>query len=216
MGRMRGALVAMLLCVSGVALAQAPTPPQPQPAPQQPAGLYRFTLTNGQVVDGYWVGGDANNIHVQTQTGVFSLALVNVRMYAPLAPVAPTPPPQPLPVRDAVEVKPSGPSKAKAGFGIFISAYLITAFVARARSDDDPDSKLGYLPILGPVLWTATDEDKFGNDGWDWLALFSTFCQGAGVYGMIDGLGDTKTPPPKKVTITSGRNYGGISFSGTF
>lgn len=232
---MRGALFVVLMCAAGPAMAQSPpeTQPQPQPQPQppppaqpqpspppqqqQPAGLYRFTLTNGQIVDGYWVGGDAQNIHVQTQTGVYSLAVVNVRGYAPLAPVTYAPPTPTQPV-EAVEKKPDGPSKGKAGFGVFISAYLITAFIGRARSDKDPDAKLSYIPIVGPILWTATDEDKFGSDGYDWLALFSTFAQGAGVYGMIDSLGSSKPDTKPKVTVTpvSRRDYGGISVMGTF
>jgi hypothetical protein len=220
---MRAALFVVLLCAGGTAFAQeSPSPPSPpQQQPQQPAGLYRFTLTNGNVVDGYWVGGDAQNIHVQTQTGVYSLAVVNVRMYAPLAPVTYTPPPAPVtPVEpvDAVEKKPDRPSKAKAGLGVFLGAYLVTAFIGRARSDKDPDAKLAYLPIIGPVLWTASDEDKFGSDGYDWLAMLSTFAQGAAVYGMIDGLGSDPKPEPKKVTVTpvSRRGYGGIAIVGRF
>lgn len=115
-------------------------------------------------------------------------------------------------------MKPQGPSKVKGGLGIFLSAYLITAFVARARSETDHDAKLGYIPIAGPILWTATDDDKFGNDGWDWLAMFSTLCQVGGVDGMIDGLGDKPSSSQKKVTVApvSSRNYGGIAISGTF
>ena len=211
---MRGALFAVLMSVGSSARAQSP-PPVAQP--QQQAGLYRFTLTNGQFVDGYWVGGDAQNIHVQTQTGVYSLAVVNVRTYAPLAPVTYTPPPPQQPV-DAVEKTDDGPSKGKAGFGVFISAYLITAFIGRARSDKDPDAKLSYIPIVGPIMWTATDDDKFGSDGYDWLAMFSTFAQGAGIYGMIDSLGNTKKDPPKKVTITpvTRHGYGGVAIMGSF
>ena len=213
---MRAALFVFLVCACGTAFAQEAPPPQQQ---QQPAGLYRFTLTNGSVVDGYWIGGDAQNIHVQTQTGVYSLAVVNVRMYAPIAPVTYTPSPRPVaqPV-DAVEKKPDRPSKGKAGFGVFLGAYLVTAFIGRARSDKDPDAKRSYIPIVGPILWTATDEDKFGSDGYDWLAMLSTFAQGAGVYGMIDSLGNDPKPDPKKITITpvSRRGYGGIAIVGSF
>lgn len=69
------------------------------------------------------------------------------------------------------------------------------------------------IPIAGPILWTASDEDNFGNDGWDWLAIVSTFCQGAGVYGA----GSKPSSSQKKITVVpdSGRNYGGITFSGT-
>lgn len=55
--------------------------------------------------------------------------------------------------------------------------------------------------------------------GRDWLGILGTFSQGGAIYGMIDGLGNSKTatPPAKKVTVTpvSGRGYGGVSLSGT-
>jgi hypothetical protein len=108
-------------------------------------------------------------------------------------------------------------SKFSGGLGTFAGGYLITASIAIARDDEDPDAKLGLIPVLGPILWTASDEGDWGDDGWDWLGALSTFVQGAGVYGMIAGWDDRKSNPRTvQITPAAGRGMAYVSLGGRF
>jgi hypothetical protein len=209
-----------------------PTPPQPAPpqaaAPQQPAGpWYRFSLADGRVVDGQWVGGDTQSYYVQTASGTFSIARANVVGVVPMTAQAPAPQPPPpavmapppMPVTYAAPPPEDGGNvRRKAqGWGTFALAYGTTALIALGRRDDDPDAMLGLIPIAGPILWTTTDEDEWGKDGWDWLAILSALAQIGGVAGIVQSMGD---PPRRSNAMTiapvTGRQFGGIVLGGRF
>ena len=194
---------------------------------------YRFTLSDGRVVDAQLVGGDANNYFISTPQGqTYSLARSTVTgavaLQAPQPPVVPQPyplyqpPPQPIVYQQPLPPPTDGmprASKFSAGLGTFAGAYLITASIAIARDDEDDDAKLGLVPVLGPILWTASDEGDWGDDGYDWLGALSAFVQGAGAYGMIAGkLDDDNKPAAKTVRITpsAGRGMAYVIVGGRF
>ena len=85
----------------------------------------------------------------------------------------------------------------------------------RARDD----AKLGLIPVVGPILWTASDEGDWGDDGYDWLGGISAFVQAAGVYGMIAGKlddDDKKKPNTVHITPAAGRGMAYVSVGGRF
>src|SRR5262245_44780821 len=82
----------LVLAVSAPAVAaraqeQQPPPPvvqaQPMQAPQPQT--MRWTLANGQVFDGYEVGGDANFVMIQTPAGVMQVPRNQVVSAVPVA-----------------------------------------------------------------------------------------------------------------------------------
>jgi hypothetical protein len=209
--------------------AQAPPAGQPPAQQQQPAPWYRFTLTDGRVVDGQWVGGNAQSYFVQTTGGTFSIARENVLGAVPLmasAPQAPpsvtvVPPPRPVVyVLPVAEEKPSrGRSRMASGLGLFASTYFITAMVALVARNQDRDASLGLIPVAGPLLWTQTrdDNEEWREDTWNWLALASSIAQAGSLIIAFTDLGD----PSKRTRILSvspvtGRNFGGVALAGSF
>jgi hypothetical protein len=224
--------MAMLVGASGARAQPSPTPPPapapapapaPVPAPPAAAASYRFTLADGRVVDAQLIGGDAQSYFIQTPAGTYSLARANVTSmmalpssgYAPPPPLpmsAPPPPPVAMPPPAEEE-----PRSRAAGFSMFFMSYGLTALIAYTRTDNDPDAHLGYIPVIGPIIWTASDEGKWGEDGWDWLGALSMLSQGMGVYGMVAGI------PEKKrrrglfgVAPVRTSTFRGVAVSGTF
>jgi hypothetical protein len=202
-----------------------PLPASPQAAaPQQPGPWYRFSLADGRIVDGQWVGGDTQSYHVQTSAGLFSIARANVVGAVPLTAAPPPAPPPiaappPMPVTYAVpppEDRGNGRRKVQ-GWGTFGMAYGTTALIALGRRGDDPDAWLGLIPIAGPILWTTTDEDKWGTDGWDWLAILSSLAQVGGAIGIIQGMAEgPRSASAVTVAPVAGRQFGGVVLGGRF
>jgi hypothetical protein len=192
---------------------------------------YRFTLSDGRVVDAQLVGGDQHNYFISTPQGqTYSLARSTVTAAVALQPTQPQPvvqPPaypayQPQPMYQAPLPPPADfgeprTSKFAGGLGVFLGTYLITASIAIARDDEDDDAKLGLIPVLGPILWTASDEGDWGDDGWDWLGAVSAFVQGAGVYGMLAGKGsEPKKQRAVHITPAAGHGMAYVSVGGRF
>jgi hypothetical protein len=170
------------------------------------------------------VGGDATSYHVQTGGAVYSLPRAKVLASIALAPAviqtapAPAVPPGPPPAPPSAEsTEPSGYSRRKAGIAYFAMSWGLTAVIASARSDNDPDARLGFIPILGPLGWTlANDEDDFGEDGWDWLAIFDSAIQAGGIYWMVVGGRFGGRDKPVVVSPISRRSFHGVAISGSF
>jgi len=217
-------VLAIVTVLAGTGLAQ--------PAPQQPPApvpYWRFTLTDGRVIDAYVVGGDPQSYFVQTPQGTFSIAKALVTSTVAL--VVPPPivmPPQAQPV--PMMMMPPTPmatedplNQTLAGIVCFGSFYGMTAIIAASRDDDDPDAKAGYIPVIGPLIWTASDAGDWGEDGYDWLALGSAVFQAGGIAGMIKGLAgdhDAAKTASTSSTLTlqpvSTPTYAGFSLGGVF
>jgi hypothetical protein len=202
------------LLVSLVALALAAGT-----AAAQPARWARLSLADGRSVDGQITGGDAAHYFVQTPHGYFSIPRATVVAVTPLgqpaAAHAPSQPPPPPPAMGPTAE--GGPivSKRTAGLSVFVGTYLLTASIAAARVDDDDDAKTGLIPVLGPVVWaTRNDDDKFGSDGWDYLAMMSTGIQVLGLFQVLTGKGAAKTGV--NISAISTKDYGGFAVSGGF
>lgn len=201
-----------------------PAQPPPAPVPHAQAPWYRLTLNDGRVVDVQIVGGDATNYHVVMAGTVYSLPRANVVssvalvpvVYTPQAPAAPPPPPPPAQVVDDNKDPFDGKPRTVGGLYFGVS-YLTTVAIALAKRDDDPDAVGGLVPVVGPLLWTLTNDDNDAfEDGWDWLAALDTLMQGMGLYLMVTGTelrGNKKTVRLHPMT---GRNQHGFAISGAF
>ena len=192
---------------------QSPPPAQPQPAPQQHGAWYRFTLNDGRVIDVQIVGGDATSYHVMTGGALYSIPRANVLSSVALQPAVmytpPPPPPAPEPAR-----KPG--NKRMGGIATFGVWYGLTAMIAAARDDNDSSARAGFVPVIGPILWTVSnDEDDFLEDGWDWLAVTDTLVQGIGVYWIITGGQDSSSTKVSLTPVTR-RNFHGFAVGGSF
>ena len=202
-------------------------------AAAQSAQWVRLSLADGRVVEGQITGGDAVNHFVQTPHGYFSIARANVTaitllstphtnpnvaplpppMPPPNAPVAPTygAPPPPPPALGPTE---SGSSRFGAGLRVAAGMYLTTAIIAAARTEKDDDAKYGFIPLMGPIVWsTKHDSDDFLEDGYDWLALGSTIVQVGGLVGVFTGKHVTRHSLVQ-VTPVGRRDYGGLVVGG--
>jgi hypothetical protein len=223
--------LALLLTLTVTASSvQAQTPPPAQ------APMYRLTLVDGRVVDGYLTGSDAQSYFINVGGTVYSLPRSNVVSALPLGapPPAPVyaPPTSPPPYSPAPYSPPmySPPTPAPSeptgrtgqnlmagilSFGLF---YGITVAVARNRSDEDPDADLGYIPIVGPILWTAADEGKWGEDGYDWLAALATLGQASAIFLMFkpDSWNNKKKKGWFSISPTGGPSYAGVFARGRF
>lgn len=162
------------------------------------------------MVDVQIVGGDATNYHVQMSGAVYSLPRAHVVSSVALQPaVMYTPPPAP-------EAAGTKRNKRLGGIVNFCLWYGVTAMIATVRVDDDRSARLGYVPVLGPLLWSVpNDEDGFLEDGWDWLAVLDTTMQGISAWWILTG-GEDRAP--RKVTLTpvTRRNFHGIALGGSF
>jgi hypothetical protein len=162
----------------------------------------RITLVDGRVVDGQITGGDQVNLFVQTQAGVFSIARTQVSYVTPMQ-AAPMPPPP---------ESSGGLPRFNKGAVTFFGTYAITGIIALGRMEKDDDAKLGLIPLVGPVLWTRTDDDKYFSDGYDWLAVLSTGCQ---AIGIVQWLTSRQTVSPGVNIVTVGtKTFSGVSLSG--
>jgi hypothetical protein len=133
--------------------AQAPMPPQPM----------RFILTNGTVLIGTQVGGDAEWVMVQTDSGVVQVHRTQISSMdyqigqGAIAVVAPQPPP---PV-----VQFAGPPPRRRGRGLLIAgsivfgiSYGLTALIGVTAGQESPSALWFLLPVAGPVMWARTTE----------------------------------------------------------
>jgi len=184
----RAALVGCAQLVSSLALAQpsATAPGAYTPVPSAPAQtLYHFTLVDGRAFEARLLGADADAFYVETATGRYTLSRDQVRMMVVGQDRAFDP--QGTQMRPALSTTARPPTRSHAaGTAGFVMLYGTTVLVAYLV--DDADSKLGYIPVIGPLLWTGVnDDDDFLKDGWDWLAVFVTLGQAMSAYNMIAG-----------------------------
>jgi hypothetical protein len=214
-----------VLCLVLVAALAGHVAAQPYAQPQPPAGWVRISLADGRFVDGYVTGGDAVNIFIQTSHGYFSIPRAQIVGTAPIsAPAAPPPmaAPAPMPPPPAPIPAPPPPERTgehdvgarAAGVLYFGMSYAIVAVAASAKRDEDDTATLGFIPVAGPIAWAAKDdEDDFGEDGWDWLAMLGSTTQALGLYLVLGG-GKSRDKSKPLLSATTTRDYAGVSLAG--
>jgi hypothetical protein len=241
MQRLIAAVLATSIGLTTVAAAQPgpSTAPAgaPAPAPAQTiTGWWRFTLVDGQTLDAYVVSSDDTNLVIQTPQGTFTLERSRIAassvlpgpstaqpaqpVQRPYVPPANTyTPPQPYTAQSQAYDEAREDNRVRnalAGFAVF---YGLAALIALARLDDDEDARYGFIPVAGPMIWAATDDDDFFEDGWDWLATLSTLSQLSIVGAFMKG-DDRGTQAPKTgmtMTVMSAPGGGGgLSVMGSF
>ncbi len=222
---------------------QPPPPPQPQPSPSPPplpagqgqaSAWYRFTLNDGRVIDVQIVGGDAANYHVNVGGAVYSVPRASVVSSMPLAQPTTQPgtyAPQPSAQQPGAYGPPPVPPVAQpinedrgnfldrnrraAGWVYLGLGYFIVAPIALARRDNDSSASAGLIPVVGPLIWTlSNDDDDAFEDGWDWLAGTDCLIQTFGIYLVLTGGQQKKNA----VTLSPmrGRGTHGLAVSGSF
>lgn len=189
-----------------------PGPPVAQPAPPPAAPAVqerpmRFMLTGGTVVIGTRVGEDAEFFTVNTASGLVRVRKsdvasmdFNVSAGTTTVPTVAAAPSLPPPTFNYTATPPRRPGRGLliAGTIMFSITYGLTVFGATIASVDNSDAFLLLLPVAGPVVYAAVDEDV-ADDGT--LALFVniTLLQAAGLIMLIVGAskasGGSRTAP---------------------
>ena len=194
-------VLALVAAFPRIVAAQSPETPAPPIVEAGPRPLdsrpMRFLLSTGAVVIGTRIGERPDAIGVQTPTGIVTVYKADIvtmdyrveagrhfDLRSNRVPLAPSAPPVPIEApRRAERRGHPGRGATIAGGVIFGLSYSLACLGSLfATSFGDSEGMLLAIPVVGPVLWGATDRDRIS------AGLILTGAESLGAALLIHGI----------------------------